>query len=298
MWSLIKDSDCGQILKINEMDLVATTIRAGIDLFDERELQSSHNNSEGSNSLEDEDMNLNAPGKYKRTLIGNDHVELGAARPAQTLEAIEIEYSQVDPMFTNFRKRLGNAFIPLLRKRIQLQAEHEVCINVVNSAAVIHTFKQIIPYQFIKVFYRSLVDLNVEKNILRTNPNFYHKERYDCALIQVQEKKAIFVRLKFLFSIRVEQETYYMALVLPMDQIPTASNRSRDQKLRLTRVRSRPLGSSIFIHVDSIIRGALLTKDHSKNSADNEYFVNQFIDQDLWMRMQPEYTQLVLNARI
>lgn len=138
----------------------------------------------------------------------------------------------------------------------------------------------------------------MEKNILRTNPNFYNKERYDCALIQVDGKESVFVRLRFLFAIKFDSEMYYLALALPMDQICTTSNRLRDQRLRLTRVRSRPLESSVIIGVDSIRRGALLLRDNDERSSNQEYFVNTFIDQDMWMRMQPEYTELVRNANI
>lgn len=138
--------------------------------------------------------------------------------------------------------------------------------------------------------------MNVERNLLRVNPNFHNKEHFDAALIQVDGKQAIFVRLLFIFGIHYEGQLYHIALVLPMDIPCMQTNRGRDRKLRIRRVCPRPRALSAFIDVESIIRGALLTKNEGSNAG--EYLVNHFIDQDMWLRMLPEHTELVTRTRI
>jgi hypothetical protein len=71
-------------------------------------------------------------------------------------------------------------------------------------------------------------------------------------------------------------------------------NRNRDRELRLTRVLARHRRESVFIDTNAIIRGALLAEDLSSRGA--EHLVVNFIDQDMWMRMQS--IDLVTNANI
>lgn len=85
-----------------------------------------------------------------------------------------------------------------------------------------------------------------------------------------------------------------MALVLPFDVPKLLLDRRRDADLRLTRVRPRPRASSLFIDTNSIIRGALLAEDPSSQAG--EYFVVNFVDQDMWARLKS--IELVTHAVI
>lgn len=85
-----------------------------------------------------------------------------------------------------------------------------------------------------------------------------------------------------------------MALVLPFDVPRLLVNRPRDTDLRLTRLRPRQRASSLFIDTNSIIRGALLAEDPSSQAG--EYFVVNFIDQDMWSRLK--LIELITHAAI
>lgn len=140
--------------------------------------------------------------------------------------------------------------------------------------------------------------MNMERDILRCNPNFHKKERFNTALIQVEAKtnKAIFVRLLFIFTVWVEGKIFYLALVLSMDNAPSSTNRVRDQHLRITRVQPQARSGVALINADKIIRGGLLPKDGGSKSG--EFLVNKFVDQDMWVRMQPEHTKLITRSGI
>lgn len=122
---LINDrTQSGKILKFNEMDLIATTIRAGIELFDEKE-EAKKDDIETTEGDTEEQAQPSIP--KTRKIVGTDHFQLGAALPARTVQEIEDENSANDPMFKNFRKRLGQVFSYLFNKwNIQIQPEHEV----------------------------------------------------------------------------------------------------------------------------------------------------------------------------
>jgi hypothetical protein len=93
----------------------------------------------------------------------------------------------------------------------------------------------------------------------------------------------------FIFGLEVKGTTYLMALIHPFDA-PTGSNwRSRyreAEELRLTRIRARPLTSTVIISVESIVRGALVVKDGPEPVSDDDFFVVDFIDTDMWWRLK------------
>lgn len=75
-----------------------------------------------------------------------------------------------------------------------------------------------------------------------------------------------------------------MALILPLDEpIPMHERRSDDHNLRLIRLRARSRKHAVFINVESIVRGALLTRDHNSDF-DDEFLLVTAIDQDMWWR--------------
>lgn len=126
-----------------------------------------------------------------------------------------------------------------------------------------------------------------EQNILRTNPLFHKKPRYDYALIHFDNGVCYVAQLLYIFGVTIGKTTSHLALIQPMDAALTNWNQRRDEDLRFTRVRSRPhtaTGTKI-ISVESIIRGCLVVKDFSSR-ADSEYLIVPFVDQDMWIRMK------------
>jgi hypothetical protein len=117
------------------------------------------------------------------------------------------------------------------------------------------------------------VDWKLPTDHLRCNPSFHGHERRDCART---------FQTLFMFKHTVGSSILDLALVLPLDA-PLGPQRVVDRDLRLTRLRARPMASSEFIPLQSIIRGALLVPDFD---SDRDYFVVNYVDTDMFLRSQ------------
>lgn len=161
-------------------------------------------------------------------------------------------------------------------------------------------YYQITPFKSVKARFDSVVDWQLNSNIIRANPNFHHKPRYDYALVKADDsgKQCIFVQVLYIFRIIYQGVHYHMALVIPFDVPPHILDHhpNRDTELRLTRVRPRLRGSSILIDTDRIIRGGLLAEDPDSPITVQERLVVNFIDQDMWMRLKS--IELITNANM
>jgi len=146
----------------------------------------------------------------------------------------------------------------------------------------------------VKINYASVVDWYWRADILRTNPNFHNRPRFDFALVQINGNQCIFIQLIFLFSVEFNGRTLGLALVLPLDVPRSLTNRPRDVRLQLTRVQTRCRSSSVVINTKLIVRGALLTRDLM--SENGEYLVIDSIDEDFWLRLKS--VELVQNAHL
>ena len=151
-------------------------------------------------------------------------------------------------------------------------------------AAELIIYGKITPYQLLRVNYKSTITWCLETDLLRANPNFFHQPRYDFVLVKVYDNVHLFAQLQYIFGITIEEQIYYMALILPLldEPIPRHERSRDDTDLRLARLRARPRKHAVFINVESIVRGALLTRDHDSNF--DEFFLITTIDQDMWWR--------------
>lgn len=123
-------------------------------------------------------------------------------------------------------------------------------------------------------------------DIVRAHPSFHNRPRYDCVIINAGDNKYFFARLLYIFGIFVAGATQYIALILPYDApIARADWPQFDRDLKFTRVRACPRSQASFIHVESIVRGAVLIPAHDVQYGD-EYLVFDPLDEDLWQRNQ------------
>ncbi|KAF8956124.1 hypothetical protein BDZ97DRAFT_1907300 [Flammula alnicola] len=263
-----------QVLRVSEMDLVSTIIRTAITAQDlQREADIPEDG--GSESLIHEEPG--SPDLLDPSNQAIPRVVQGSVQPIISFEALENSHAG-DAAFQGFRRKLAG----LLARRRNVQR------------VVLRTFDQITPYGFVKVAFTSLVDWHLNTNILRANPNFHNRPRYDYALVKVHGNECIFVQILYIFSIDHVGERYNLALVLPIDVPRMLQNRTRDEALRLRRIKPRPRASSLFIDANSIIRGGLLVDDYASDAG--EFLVVDFIDEDMWMRMKS--TVLLTHANI
>ncbi|PPQ74821.1 hypothetical protein CVT26_005455 [Gymnopilus dilepis] len=249
----------GQVLRVSEMDLVSTMIRNEVTILEDFELQ--------------EEQNLDSE---LDSLVTSNSEESGSEIPRTAHGPIctsitfqELETSHLgDPAFQGFRIKLAGTMAHRLKlRRVNLRPSDEIT-----------------PYLFVKVAFMSTVDWKINTNILRANPNFHNRPRYDYGIIQVLQDQHIFAQILYIFRFDYMGTVYNLALILPMDVPRTMQNRARDSTLRLTRVHARPRHSSVIIDTNSIIRGAFLVKDHASDMS--EFHVVSSVDEDMFIRMQ------------
>ncbi|KAF8899527.1 hypothetical protein CPB84DRAFT_1815674 [Gymnopilus junonius] len=134
-------------------------------------------------------------------------------------------------------------------------------------------------YQALHVSYESMVSWGITTDIVHAHPNFYNSPRYDCVLVDAGQGKHFFARLLYIFGIFVESEVQYLALILPFD-VPIP----RIEQPRAT-----------FIHIESIVHGALLIPAHDSQEYSDEFLVFDQLDEDFWMRMKSLQLAVSLN---
>lgn len=148
----------------------------------------------------------------------------------------------------------------------------------------------------IKVYFNSVIDWCVISNILRAHPDFHNKPHYDYTLVKIYSQQSIIIQILYIFRLLYDDVHYHLALVIPYNtplQEPT-QNPACDMELWLTQLRPRARGSSMFINMNLIIRGALLASDPSSRVA--ECLVVNFVDQDMWMQLKA--IELITEAEI
>jgi hypothetical protein len=104
-----------QILRINELELIAVITRAAITRLNLKSRAASN----------EERADHDNVAQHKRTIIGTAHVSVGSVLPAETIHSIEGRSVGV-LTFTGFRKKLNTAFTSFLDTNIRLPVDHQV----------------------------------------------------------------------------------------------------------------------------------------------------------------------------
>ncbi|KAJ7265150.1 hypothetical protein C8J57DRAFT_1622209 [Mycena rebaudengoi] len=248
-----------QILKADHRRMVGKAIRAQI------------NDLEGL-MFDDDNDNEDIPEDLDKA---ESNVFVGSKRRVITFSALEAEMEK-DTAFHNFRTRFSRYLSHFLQvyeyglpegKLVNLQPHNEI-----------------IPFQFLKVFFESLDNWEDESDYLRCSPNFHNHPIYDAAIVKTVGG-TIFARLIYIFTCTVNNVVHPFALINTLDAGP-GQRSQRDKALGLHRVRAKPRRDSEFIPVRSIIRGALLAPD-SDNPGD--FFVVDLVDTDMFLRLKTMY---------
>ncbi|KAI6107526.1 hypothetical protein EDD17DRAFT_1776127 [Pisolithus thermaeus] len=133
---------------------------------------------------------------------------------------------------------------------------------------------------YLKVNYESRVDWQQAMDYLRCNPSFHGKPCYDNVLFQFSQNEIAFAHLVFMFSCNIPDfGKYDFTLVQPYTANISATHRSFDDDFRITHVKACPHTASMFIPIQSIVRGALLYPDPKHK---DEYLVVEHIDGDMF----------------
>ncbi|KAJ7280986.1 hypothetical protein C8J57DRAFT_1564409 [Mycena rebaudengoi] len=208
-------------------------------------------------------------------IFGN--IVIGAKRKAIAFSTLEQENAR-DVAFHDFRTRFSH----FLSKFLQVY-DHGLPDGRLMKLV---PQDEIIPYQFLKVFFQSLDDWEDYADYLRCSPDFYGHPRYDVVIIKTVSG-TMFARLIFVFGFKVKDKIHCFALIQPLDS-GTGPLSPKDKALGFYRVREKPRRDSEFIPVESIIRGALLASDPDKNG---DFLVVDVVDNDMFLRLQSMYPQ-------
>jgi hypothetical protein len=289
------------MMKISETDLAATVIRTEIERWKEAEEQEAEARALRDNETDPQGRSAQCDPDSVPLTTGSDfeRVDFGSRLPSLSIEELEI-LRRDDQIFQNFRSKLGSVLTRLLGRannnRVTLPSSHTVMSTgpLINLIYIITNHSQITPFQFIKVHYASVIDWRWKSNIIRANPLFHNQPRFDYALVQVDGNRCIFIQLLYIFRVQYLEDTFHLALALPLDAPPLAENRARDKLLRLTRVRPRRKIETIIIDTNIIIRGGLVAEDLS--SKVGEFLVVDAIDEDMWRRLKG--IEFVVRARV
>ncbi|KAI0690406.1 hypothetical protein C8T65DRAFT_745808 [Cerioporus squamosus] len=119
-------------------------------------------------------------------------------------------------------------------------------------------------WKYIKVDYESMETWLPAVDKLRVTPDWYKKPRYDWVLFRgLKRGEYHFGQLNSVFTCTVKNVIYPLALVTVYDFVYAPRSRV-NHELGLVRIRARSpeqYASSTFIHLGSIVRGALVMKD-------------------------------------
>ncbi|KAJ6588426.1 hypothetical protein B0H19DRAFT_1099256 [Mycena capillaripes] len=205
------------------------------------------------------------------------NVVIGAKQHPMSFETMEQEFAH-DLAFRNFRVRFSDFLSDFLQN---------YNIGLPDGRRIKYSRGQeIIPYQYLKVFYQSLDNWVNDVDYLRCSPSFHNLPRFDGALVKTISGD-IFVQLVYLFTVTIDKKKHGFALVQPLDA-PRGALSKRDKDLNFYRVKAKPRHASEFIPVRSIIRGALLVPDFSRPG---DFLVVDLVDVDMWLRLKQMYSR-------
>ncbi|KAJ7471600.1 hypothetical protein B0H11DRAFT_2158977 [Mycena galericulata] len=225
--------------------------------------------------LDGDDDEEQQPEKDESDLEVLGNVVVGARRKPISFLTLESE-KQKDAAFLNFRIRFAEFLSGYLHayghklpggKRVKFIPQEEIT-----------------PYEYLKVFFKSIDNWMDETDYLRCSPSFHNRERYDGALVKTTAGN-VFVRLIYVFTCTVEDKVYPFALVQALD-VGTGQQSAKDKALGFYRIREKERRKAEFISVHSIIRGALLAPDFDKPG---DYLVADVVDGDMFFRLKAMY---------
>ncbi|KAI0754076.1 hypothetical protein C8Q80DRAFT_1296322 [Daedaleopsis nitida] len=214
----------------------------------------------------DEDWEDTNPFQFGQVMLGS--------RDAHVSFAFIEQSRSDDHAFSTFRTGF-NAFLEALG-----------VVGKNKSKIVLKPTDQIIQSKYLKVYYNSEVTWEETVDYLRCNPSFHNTPRYDCVMFLVDKNTVKFGRLKEVFVYETSAAELIPSAFLELFEVVVDTPRSTiDIDLGLCRVRS---SGTIFIHAESIVRGAYIIPDFG-DAAHRDYFVVDVIDDDMFLRCKKHF---------
>ena len=133
------------------------------------------------------------------------------------------------------------------------------------------------PFQYLKVNYKSVVDWRTYTDYLHCNPSFFGHEH---ALVE-EGGHHFFVHFLQFFQVSVGTQLHPLAYVETYCR-PPGIMRRKDKDLGIYRLQLRARGNQI-ISLESVVRGALIVSDPDKPE---EYLVVDTVDTDMFLQIK------------
>ncbi|XP_006461651.1 hypothetical protein AGABI2DRAFT_70673 [Agaricus bisporus var. bisporus H97] len=240
-----------QILMADEMMVASSFIRSNLDMLD------SWNN--------------------ERADVTEDYASV---RKLGVPDKVPISFQDLEnsnPSFHRFRIRFQN-WLSLFFRQYHIIPQQELG-------------EVILCYKTVKVEYTCLSDWKIKGTNLHCREEFHGHARYDCILVHADPP--YFARLKLLFTYTSNGVAYPFAYIQPFTSIYKHRNRpSRDKDLEILRLRATHSAESAeFISIHSILRGVVLIPSGETGIYDNDYFIYDLLDPDMFLRARNELEQ-------
>ncbi|KAJ7848671.1 hypothetical protein B0H13DRAFT_1729915 [Mycena leptocephala] len=182
------------------------------------------------------------------------HWQLGSADPRVTTVFMEAAH-QRNPLFRDFNLKLR-----------EYLARH-------------HPSHFIEPCKVLYVDYQSKVDWKHARDILRCNPCFHTRPRYDSVIYEAQDDNLAMGQLQLVFRCHLPQKvTLDLAMIQPYCKSSWAARTRTDCPIR-----EWSPGGTIFIALEHVTRGALLCPIFG--TPRQVFYVVDCIDEDMFLRV-------------
>ncbi|KAJ7817727.1 hypothetical protein B0H13DRAFT_1662465 [Mycena leptocephala] len=190
------------------------------------------------------------------------HWQLGSADPRITTVRMEAVHRS-DPSFRDFNLKLRE-YLAYHHPSHFVRPDQDIQIE---SCKVLY------------VDYQSKVDWKLGRDILRCNPCFHTRPRYDSIIYEGQDDDLAMGQLRLVFRCHLPQKiTFDLAMIQPYRKSSWAA-RTRTN----CPIREWSPGSTIFIALEHVTRGALLCP--ISGASREVFYVVDCIDEDMFLRV-------------
>ncbi|KAJ3841526.1 hypothetical protein F5878DRAFT_531507, partial [Lentinula raphanica] len=249
-----------QIVRLEHQSVVASQIQDAIDLLD------AHMKPVELDDSDDDSNDTDLP-------LDNFHLKLGSKLKPMTFGQLE----NTDSSFQRLHIRVSDFLSDLLpQSGISLPEGKRIKLSV-NDVLV--------PYQSLKVRYESLETWHLVTDLLRCNPNFHNRPRYDFVIIRTAHDGPVFAQMRYLFACTVAGKPYPIALIQAYRVVHARS--SHDKDLGLLRIRKDRVTE--LISVQSIVRGAVVLPASDNPMKADEMLVWDVLDGDMFLRVKRDF---------
>ncbi|KIJ24432.1 hypothetical protein M422DRAFT_194668 [Sphaerobolus stellatus SS14] len=135
---------------------------------------------------------------------------------------------------------------------------------------------QITPYQCLYLKYMSMEDWREKIDILRCNPSFHNRPRYDCVVVNTNP--ITFARLEFIFTCEDSSSRRCDVALVRMFKNSRWWLRTKWEGCRVLEEKNYE-----FVFLKYLIRGCHMIPTFEKE--DGAYYLNDLVDSDAFLRL-------------